>query len=67
MPAYLVEDAERQERKAHVVDYEEAFARQRLPVSHVFGPRPHHHQVHKGEGESRRVVVEQQPTPHPLV
>lgn len=64
---YLREHVEGQERQAQVVEHQEASAGERLPASHQLGPRPHDHKVHDCECEGGEVVVEKQPSPHPLV
>ncbi|TNN56166.1 hypothetical protein EYF80_033631 [Liparis tanakae] len=67
LSAYLVEHVEGQEREAQVVEHQEASAGVRLPPVHVLGPRPHDQKVHDRESEGGRVVVEQQPSSHPLI
>lgn len=64
---YLIEHVEGQEREAQIVDHQEASAGVRLPVFHVLGPHPHNQKVHDCECKCWWVVVQQQPSPHPLI
>lgn len=64
---YLIEHVEGQEREAQIVEHQEASAGARLPVFHVLGADPHDQQVHDGECKCWWVVVEQQPSPNPLI
>ena len=64
---YLVEHVEGQECEAQIVEHQEASAGVRLPVLHVLGPHPHDQEVHDCEGKGWWVVVEQQPSLHPLI
>lgn len=63
----LIEHVEGQEREAQIVEHQEASAGVRLPVFHVLGPHPHDQKVHDCECKGWWVVVEQQPSSHPLI
>lgn len=66
-PVYLIEHVEGQEREAQIVEHQEASAGVRLPVFHVLGPHPHDQKVHDCECKGWWVVVQQQPSLHPLI
>lgn len=64
---YLIEHVEGQECEAQIVEHQEASAGVRLPVFHVLGPHPHDQKVHDCECKGWGVVVQQQPSTHPLI